>query len=211
MLKFGECTLTKLDKTFGLQQMDTLPALTAWLNQTADLTTFEREVLQVYQHGLKQNVHDWNEQELGLQFIGPMFRLVDFTTQKFNFFAERPLVGVVDGIELRGEPDSMIASGRREPETPYFCFQEYKRYKDPDGDPDGQCLAAMLTAQSLNQTDLPMYGCFVLSRYWHFMVLQGREYAISEPYVATHEAIFDIFRILKALKQIIIELVDREK
>ncbi len=209
MMKFGECTLTKLDKTFGLQQVKTLTILSEWLAGPSEISDLEKQILLIFQEGLKDNVHDWNEQELGLQFIGPIFGLVDFTTEKFNFFAERSLSGVVDGIELRGEPDSMIASGRREPETPYFCFQEYKRYKDPDGDPDGQCLAAMLTAQSLNQTDQPIYGCFVLSRYWHFTVLQGRKYAISEPYVATSDAIFDIFRILKALKQIIIELVDR--
>jgi hypothetical protein len=42
---------------------------------------------------------------------------------------------------------------------------------------------------------------------WHFMVLQNRKYAISHAFVVTHTNIFDIFRILKGLKQIITELV----
>jgi len=207
VLRFGECTLAKLDKIFNLTQVRTLAVLENWLAKQAEISQFERQVLVMYQEHLISNVHDWNEQELSLHFIGPLLSLVNFTTTRFNFFAQRNLSGQVGEIELRGEPDGMIARGKREPETPYFCFQEYKRYKDPDGDPDGQCLAAMLTAQSLNQTDRPIYGCFVLSRDWHFMVLQEREYAISEPYAATRDDIFEIFRILKALKQIITELI----
>ena len=40
--------------------------------------------------------------------------------------------------------------------------------------------------------------------------ITGREYAISEPYGATNDGIFDIFRILKGLKQIVTELVEQE-
>jgi len=219
VLIFRKCTLVKLDKTFGLKQVFNSPILQDWLNSSAEISDFERQSLLFYQSLLIRNVHDWNEQELSLHFIGPMFSLVYFTTDKFNLFAERSLATVIACIELRGDPDGMIASGKREPEMPYFCFQEYKHppfippesggTEGGDGDPDGQCLAAMLAAQALNQNDQPIYGCFVLSRDWHFMVLQGQEYTISEPYTATREDIFDIFRILKGLKQIISELVEQ--
>ncbi len=207
MLRFSECTLAKLDDTFQLRQVFESTILEDWLNHTAEITAFERESLQFYQHSLKRNVHDWNEQELSLHFIGPIFSLVDFTTDQFNLFASRPLAGVVDGIEMRGEPDGMVASGFREPKKPYFCFQEYKRHKDPDGDPSAQCLAAMLTTQVLNEAEQPVYGCSVIGQDWVFMVLQGKNYAMSTPFVATRDDIFDIFRILKALKQIITELI----
>jgi len=39
---------------------------------------------------------------------------------------------------------------------------------------------------------------------WFFMVLQGKEYATSDEYSAIKPEIFDIFRILKGLKQMII-------
>ncbi len=207
MLRFSECTLAKLDDTFQLRQVFESAMLDDWLTRTVELTAFEREALLFYQRGLKRNVHDWNEQELSLNFIGPVFSLVNFTTDQFNLFAERPLVGVFEGIEMRGEPDSMVASGFREPKKPYFCFQEYKRHTDPNGDPAAQCLAAMLVAQSLNETEQPIYGCNVIGQDWSFMVLQGKNYAMSMPFVATRDDIFDIFRILKALKQIITELV----
>jgi hypothetical protein len=209
ILRFGDCTLANLEDTFGLKQGRTLPVLEQWLADKAEVSDLEKQILAIFQEGLIANVHDWNEQELSLHFIGPLFSLVKFTTQQFNLFAERYFSAIVEGIEVRGEPDGMIASGFREPKKPYFCFQEYKKFKDPNGDPAGQCLAAMLVAQELNETKYPVYGCFVMGHDWYFMVLQGREYAISQAYVATRDDIFDIFRILKGLKQIITELVEQ--
>jgi len=216
ILRFGDCTLTKLDKQFGLKQVRTSSILSGWLARVNELTDLERQILLLFQDRLERNGHDWNEQELSLHFIGPIFSLVDFTTDNFNLFAERYLSGTVGGIELRGEPDGMIASGQREPDKPYFCFQEYTPLFIPpdsggteggDGDPAGQCLAAMLVAQELNETKYPVYGCYVAGYDWFFMVLQGKEYAVSTPFIAMRDGIFDIFRILRALRQIITELV----
>ena len=207
MLRFRECTLLKLEKTFQLKQQRTLQPLQDWLARQAEVSELEKQFLLIFQNHLIMNVHDWNEQELSLHFIGPVLGLVNFTTTKSNLFAERSIEGVIDGITLLGEPDGMVASGFREPEQPYFCFQKYKKHKDPQGDPAAQCLAAMLVAQSLNETKQPVYGCYVIGYDWIFMVLQGREYAISSAFVATRDDIFDIFRVLKALKQMVIEWV----
>jgi len=207
ILRFNECTLAKLDDTFGLRQARMLPPLQEWLARPMEISDLEKQILLIFQDRLITNVHDWNEQELDMHFIGPILSLVNFTSDRFNLFAERSLAGVIDGFELRGDPDGMVASGFREPKKPYFCFQEYKKLKDPNGDPAGQCLAAMLVAQELNETKYPVYGCYVMGYDWVFMVLQGRKYAMSGPFAATLEFIFDIFRILKALKQIIVELI----
>jgi hypothetical protein len=74
-------------------------------------------------------------------------------------------------VLLFGKPDEMIASGYREPEAPFFCFQEYKRETDPNGDPIGQLLAAMLVGQALNPPKQPMYGCYVIGCDWYFVTL----------------------------------------
>ena len=210
MLQFSKCTLKQLDKTFGLKQLFDESLLTHWLQQPMEISDFERQVLRFYQQVLLRNMYDWNETELIECFIGPIFTLVNFTTDKVNFFAERSFKGVVDGIELGGEPDGMVASGFREPKKPYFCFQEYKKHKDPDGDPAGQCLAAMLVAQELNKNQHPVYGCYTLGRNWFFMALQGREYAISNSYTVTRDDIFDIFRILRGLRAMIAEWIAQD-
>jgi len=216
ILRFGDCTLAKLEKRFQVKQKPTLPALENWVNSQAEISDLERQILLILQKGLIKNGHDWNKQELGLYFIGPLFSVVNFTTNQFNLFAARSFSGVVDGIELQGEPDGMVTSGFREPKKPYFCFQEYAPFFIPpdsrgievgDRDLAGQCLAAMLVAQELNETKYPVYGCYVAGYDWFFMVLQGKEYAVSTPFIAMRDGIFDIFRILRALRQIITELV----
>lgn len=209
MLNFKDCTLVKLDKMFGLRQVLADAALAQWLGRQAEISEIERQSLALFQEELLLNVHDWNETELAYNFIGPVMALVKFTTPNSNFFAERAFSGVVDGIEMGGRPDGMIASGMREPETPYFCFQEYKRETDPEGDPAAQALAAMLAAQELNAHSHPVYGCYVKGSFWSFMTLRERQYCISQPYVATRDDVFDIFRILKALKTIVAELIEQ--
>ena len=203
MLNFKDCTLLTLEKTFGIEQARTIPALENWLSGGASISETERQMLAFFQTHLIERGYDWNETELAYNFIGPLMGLADFVTNAFNFFAERSFGGVVDGIEMSGRPDGMIASGVREPEEPYFCFQEYKKHKDPEGDPAGQALAAMLVAQAINTGRHPVYGAYIIGYDWFFMALQGNRYAISAGYMATRDDVFDIFRILKALKQII--------
>ncbi len=210
MLLFKDCTLEKLDDTFHLTPLPLkqMPVLQTWLQGQSAISEQERGYAILLQEYLQEHVEDWNEQELAMHFIGPIFALMKFDyARKFNLFAERPLNGVVDDIEMGGKPDGMIATGYRHPHKPYFCFQEYKKEKDPNGDPAAQALAAMLVAQEINERQLPIYGCYVRGRFWFFMALQGKEYAISDSYVATREDVFEILRILHVLKNVIIERV----
>ncbi|MCB0064502.1 MAG: hypothetical protein KDE19_20395 [Caldilineaceae bacterium] len=206
-----QCTLTQLDRLFGLRNTLTSDVLTQWLQQPNELTEVEKTLIGLLQTLLIENAEGWNEQELALHFIGPMFSLVHFTERyRFNLFAERRIGAIVPGvhndIELYGEPDGLIATGYREPEIPLFAFSEYKRQLDPTGDPAGQVLAAMLVGQALDPRPKPLYGCYVVGYDWRFMVLQGKEYTISKDYSALRDDVFDIFCILKTLKQIILTL-----
>ncbi|MCY7359365.1 MAG: hypothetical protein LH609_18295 [Rudanella sp.] len=204
-IRFITCTPALLEKTFDLRETDTLPSLDAWLAMPADISDFERQALLHYQKVLVFNVRDWYETELDSHFIGPIFALVNFSTYDFNHFEERDLSAVIGSVRLYGRPDGMVARGRHEPETPYFAFQEYKRMTDPNGNPAGQCMGAMLAGQALNNDGLPVYGCFVIGNLWYFTTLEGQQYAINSGYLATSDDLFDIFRILKALKQIVTE------
>ncbi|MCI5226207.1 MAG: hypothetical protein D3918_05970 [Candidatus Electrothrix sp. AX2] len=209
---FREWTLAELDRAFKLTVLDTSPVLEDWTNGQAEISPFEQQALRSFQTLLKTHGYDWNETELAYNFIGPLMTLVRFSTKEFNFFAERPLSAVVDKVEMTGRPDGIIASGFREPQQPYFCLQEYKKEKDPEGDPAAQVLAAMLVAQELNQHQLPVYGCYVKGEVWHFLTLEERSYAISQGYLASRQAdLNEIFCILKHLKVIITACIGRAK
>ena len=105
----------------------------------------------------------------------------------------------------------MIASGYFSPKIPYFNFQEYKKDINSSGDPAGQNLAAMLVGQQKNEDDKVIYGCYVVGRFWYFMVLKGKEYAISRDFSTTDDEIFEVMKILKALRNILFERLGIEQ
>jgi len=208
---FRQCTLSTLDNLFGLRKSFSSQTLDQWLHAELVLSEQEQEMIENFQQLLILNRDAWNEQELSLHFIGPMLALARFTEPyRFNLFAERRISAVVPGvegdIELSGEPDGIIATGYREPEIPLFAFTAYKRQLDPEGDPAGQTLAAMLAGQALNGNNRPLYGAYVIGSDWNFMVLEGIHYTISRDYSALSTEVFDVLRILKSLKQILLAL-----
>lgn len=206
-LRFRDCTLTLLDRRFGLRLSFSNPLLDQWLQSATTVTKTERERLQELRKLLTLNVTGWNEQELSLQFIGPLLTIVQFMEfYRFNLFAQRYIGAVINDVEISGEPDTIIATGYREPEIPMFAFTEYKRQIDPQGDPAGQTLAAMLVGQALNGNQHPVYGCYVVGSDWRFMLLDGKHYLISRDYSALSDEIYDILRILKTLRAIIVDL-----
>jgi len=205
---FSEWTRYELEKTFALTQVENHPVWNQWWlkAQLQIIDEFETQYLSRLQNILTYRVDDWNEAELAEQFIGPLLNLVNFNTHQFAIFAEREISGIIGEYELFGKPDAIIAQGRRKPEIPYFCLHEYKREFEPKGDPAGQVLVAMLVAQELNNHQLPVYGLYVAGDKWRFTLLQNTQYYVSHSFTADYDALFDIYKLLKALKQIIIEL-----
>lgn len=208
-LYFSQCTLPLLDKTFGLRNVLQSNALDEWLerSRSVSLSDSDRAKLADSQELLRLNANSWNEQELSLHFIGPILSIVKFTEPyRYNLFAQRHIEAQLNDYLLKGEPDGLIASGYYEPEIPYFAFSEYKRQRDPNGDPAGQALGAMLVGRQLNPSSVPIYGCYVVGRDWFFMTLEGGHYAISQGHNALQQSeLEEILRLLKALKEIVQE------
>ncbi|MEM0995096.1 MAG: hypothetical protein AAGI49_18845, partial [Bacteroidota bacterium] len=78
-IEFSICTLAYLEDTFGLEPNLQLDILDDWLNMTASITEMEQFQLHQLQKSLALNVFHWNEQELSLNFIDPIFSAVQFT------------------------------------------------------------------------------------------------------------------------------------
>jgi hypothetical protein len=200
---FKEWDLDTLDIAFSLQQIWDCPLLTAWINNAQEIDAFEKRQLLQLQKSLIRGGRAWNEVELENKFISPLIMAADIDDETIGYFLERPLSGIVGDYELTGIVDGVIASGVRNPHTPYFCFHEYKRSIENQGTPDAQVLAAMLVAREKNANKLPIYGLFVVGLTWNFVILNNKKYCISKNYNADDEEIFVIFKMLKALKQII--------
>lgn len=209
-LYMNDMTQQKMYKIFGLRKVFQMDILDNWLSDLPILNDTEQLISQFYQKRLLENIHTWNEHELLLGFIGPILNLINFQIPyKINFFAQRTLTEQIGEYELIGKPDGMLASGYYEPETPFFAFQEYKKDLNSSGDPIGQNLAAMLVGQAKNGGEAPIYGCYVVGRLWYFMVLKGKEFAISKSFSADNEDIFEIVKALKGLRDILFEKINQ--
>jgi hypothetical protein len=208
-VNFSECKIPFLEDTFGLYEVKNSVFFNKLVAHRHHLSDFERLALLHLQDKFNHNFRGWNEYELSAYFVVPLFGLVNFTTPYFNDFAERTIGAEVGEYELVGKPDGLIAKGKREPKVPFFAFQEYKPQTNPDGDPAGQCLAAMLVGQTLNNSPtMPIYGCYVIGNTWCFMVLEGKAYYQSNAYVPDDEEIFDIYSILQALKHTFLQVFE---
>jgi hypothetical protein len=200
---FREWSLDKIDEAFGTTEIFEHRHLEEWLNYDAVITPYQLEFLEQLQKALLLGVEDWNEVELENKFISPVFMLAGIDNVKFAYFLERDLQAVINDCELSGRVDGLIASGYRNPKKPYFCLNEYKKQTDPDGSPSGQVLIAMLVAQHMNNDGKIIYGSYTIGKFWHFIILDGKNYIKSKAFTADDEGLFEIFKIIKGLKYFI--------
>jgi hypothetical protein len=213
MSNFKIWTRDKLRERFGLKRVINHPQLLEWLAKEAVISEDESKNLMRWREKMALYVDYWNEEEVKLKFIGNIITLTDYDTETISSFADRYLEGTIDGELLSGNPDFMVGKGKQEVKSPFFFLHEYKKELNNDSpDPAGQLLAAMLVAYEHNLQvpelrEKPIYGAYVIGRNWFFVILQDRNYCISDAYVATHkDEILDIYRIMKSNRQKIREI-----
>jgi hypothetical protein len=213
MSSFKNWNRDKLNERFGLKRTINHHSLLVWLNSSAKIDDIEKTILLRLREKMLLYVDYWNEEEVKLKFIGHIITLADYDTENLSAFVDRYFEGEVDGEILNGKPDFIVARGKQEMKSPFFFLHEYKKELDNDSpDPAGQLLAAMLLAYEHNLqvpelSQKPIYGVYVVGRQWFFVILQGREYSISDSYSSTHEdELLDIFRIMKANREKIREI-----
>jgi hypothetical protein len=204
---FREWSLDKIDATFNLREVWELPILNTLLSYEYQCSEYETQYLTELARKYKLGGEDWNEAELESKIIGPLFSFADIDNRAFAYFVERELSATIGEYDLVGKVDGMVATGFRNPKKPFFCMNEYKRATDPDGDPKGQALIAMLVAQAINDNAKPILGCYIVGRQWCFIALEGKEYAFSTAFTCDNEDIFDIHRILRSLRVEIEKLI----
>ncbi len=157
---------------------------------------------------LVQYIDSWNEDEYKFMFISRFIGLAEFNGEHYKVFTQRPLSVKYehDTKTTEGYVEFMLAKGIQIPRKPHFFLHEYKPEKRRDNDPLGQLLIAMVAAQVENNDAKPIYGIYVNGRNWFFVVLEGQTYAVSDPFVATTNSIFDLFAVLLYFKEMMEQL-----
>jgi hypothetical protein len=200
-----------VELTFGIERTKNLPALLEWL-EVKDLPLPAPE-LEKLKEKLLDNADAWNEDELKMFFIAPFLNILDFYNPPYyKPFTQRTLYIKTDTVNCKGDVEYMLAKGRKSPRVPFFFLQEYKQEEQRNNDTLGQLLIAMVSAQiqnTENQIDIPLYGCYVLGRFWFFVLLVGKQYSISNAYNATDEDLYKIVATLEKVRTYILNFSEK--
>jgi hypothetical protein len=184
---FDQWNTDDLFERLGIVPVIHSQKLNEWINVSPQLPPKWKDSIEYYRMDLYFKHRGWNETELLGRFIVPFLSTVEWRTPHYDLFNDRPIKGTVKGYTVTGYIDGLVASGSYEPHAPYFFLHEYKKMRGTDADPLGQLLIAMLAARELNQDDKPMYGCYIIGRYWTFVLLEGDTYCQSQGYDASDE------------------------
>ena len=194
----------EVERTFGVRRTKRSPLLDRWLAAEPEISEFHRRSVENLRQDAEDNIDAWNEAALKFFFIGPIVSLVDFNEEDYHGFLEQTLYLETDKGAARGNVDFLVAAGRAVPVSPYYLLHEYKPERTTVMDPQGQLLIAMLAARLANEEaglTQPVYGSYVIGRWWFFVVLNGSEYTISRAFDCTlPDGVAAIFRALLEVK-----------
>ncbi len=126
--------------TFGLKHGTQCALLDALLDTTGAIAERYVEDLEMHRVRLKEEGKFWNEEELKMHFISPIFFLAKIDVpQKIKLFYERILKNEVEGQDIFVKCDCMIATpfGVNTPQAPYFFLQQLKKKFSPLGERKG--------------------------------------------------------------------------
>ena len=209
--KFEDWHAHDVEQKLGISPRMHWEAVDAWLAQAEDWPPEHEHFLERLHRNLYDSHDSWNESELQLQFIGPLLALVDLKGPGFASFSQRKLSAQLGEHHVEGCVDWITASGTYEPITPYFFLHEYKRQTGTEASPLGQLLISMLAAATLNADGKPIYGCYVLGRYWSFVLLDGQQYGFSQGFDALDRGeLGRIWHTLRRTRELIVQRVAEE-
>jgi hypothetical protein len=208
MKSFERWTIDEVETYFTIHQTYQNATLEAWLSSTQALTDTEHHTLEALRQKASENIEFWNEEDLKMKFIAFLLALVPFDEGRYKGFLERTIKATVKGEVISGVVDYIVATGKAEPQVPFFFLQEYKPHRRPGRDALAQVLSAMIAARERNAPQKTMYGSYVIGRQWFFLVLEENTYTISQAFDITQEDIVRVVQILRGMKRIIEQWLD---
>jgi PD-(D/E)XK nuclease superfamily len=204
MKSFETWEYEEINITFGMERLMEHPSMEVWLSAEFDINPYILQRLESIRVKALREVETWNEDELKFMVIAPIIDMVDFEDNNKNYkvFTQRRLSAKIQDVEVSGIVDCIVSTGVQIPKKPFFFVHEYKQERKRENDPLGQLLIAMLAAQAKNESDKPIYGVYVIGRFWFFTFLVGKEYMVNYALdISRKEDNTRIFKMLMYVKQ----------
>ncbi|MEM7362903.1 MAG: hypothetical protein AAF525_02675 [Pseudomonadota bacterium] len=179
MKSFSYWTVEEVVDEFDLIRRKDNQKFKQWLSHSEKIPEGTHKKLTMISDRIDDGGYTWNETELMMKLIGPLLEQVDYTSTPYETFFTRTISAPYGKETLSGIVDFVLAKGTFSPRQPLFFLHEYKKEHDSSNDPLGQLMISMVAAQLLNQNDQPIYGAYLLGRYWHFVLLDGKDYSVN--------------------------------
>ncbi|PWK17831.1 hypothetical protein LV89_04278 [Arcicella aurantiaca] len=207
MKTFEKWETEDLIVSFNLVENPKSAILKSWIDVKIPISDTVKIELDEIKEELQDSSEFYNEEELKLFVISRLLNLIKLKGHNYRTFAERTINAKIEGIDMRGRVELIVAMGIQKPRIPFFFIHEYKPEIKQNNDPRGQLLAAMLTAQELNNHQFPILGCYVIGKNWRFVTLENKEFSVSKAYESSRDDIFHIYMILMEAKERITKLI----
>jgi hypothetical protein len=201
---FSTIKYLDLENIVNLKMVDDDYKFNDWFKSLYKVKASETIFLKNLIRKNKTRMHSYMEEDLKMKFLSPILNLVEFTTETHGDWYDATLSGIVNGVEIKGFVDIMIASGTKSPRKPYFFIQEFKP-SVPDRDPEVQLLAELLVTIEKNQTSI-MRGGYIIGQHWKFVIVEKIgdnqfEYFVSKSFDSLDlEDLRQIYVILQTVK-----------
>jgi len=180
-ISFNTIKYDQLLEIVSINQEDDIEVFNEWFTYDYHLSEDEINFLKQLIARYRFYVPHFLEEELKAKYIIPIINKVDFFATHFKDWYERTIKGTINGVELSGIVDFMVAKGVKEPSTPYFFIQEFKQSK-PSQDPQDQLLAELIVSIEKNKHKI-IYGSYIIGAIWKFVILKkekGNTYTYFE-------------------------------
>ena len=214
---FSQIKDIDLESVVNIEQNFDNSIFDEWLN--CDIKMKKRDIVFLEKLLIKnQNlIKHYNEEDLKIHFLTPIFHKVDFQSYKNGFrdFYNEVLTYETDKFIFTGNTDFVVSKGFKYAKKPYFFIQEFKKTKETS-DPEPQLLAELISAVELNNWN-EIKGAYIVGSAWNFVILKkiGKDkyqYFISKAFDSTKiDDLKGIYKNLQFVKNEIIEMVRNEK
>ncbi len=162
-------------------------------------------------------IDSYGEEDLKVNFIGPLLRKVRFTSfeQRIRDFYEVSMTYATSRFIFKGTVDFVVAEGLVENKKPYFFIQEFKRSEEYSN-PRPQLLAELISALELNEWRV-IKGAYIIGGNWHFVIVEKLahetyQYFISQNFDSTKlDDLTCIYKHLVCVKHEILSLLEKER
>jgi hypothetical protein len=167
---FSTIKFSNLENIVSIKVVDNDQKFNDWFETLYEISEEESVFLSKLIKKHKTRIAFYMEEDLKAKYIIPILNMVDFMVAPVTDWYDSILVGMVNGVEIKGFADFMVATGFDEAKKPYFFIQEFKP-SVPDRNPEVQLLAELLIAIEKNQTTI-MRGGYIVGQLWKFVILE---------------------------------------